>query len=108
MALSKALAMKFLVLVNLINREILNDKGHFVPKNGSSFKLYIKGDIQSFHFSYDRKNLTITWKYRTLQKKLNVKKTFNNVRSLTYDAEQNIAVTMCNEVRNELLKNKLN
>ena len=100
----QSLSQKFEVIVNFLNKEAFNGFGAITVIDKREFNLYRDGDNQLIKFHYSSGHLTITWRYKYLQKETIHEKQFNDVRNLSTLEQYKIANEMISEML--VVKNK--
>ncbi len=87
----KNLADKFSLVVSILNEAVYNGEGEVTPLSRRSFNLYREGSNQIINFHYSTGSLTITWKYKFLQKEVVHSKTFDEVRNVSLIEQKRMA-----------------
>ncbi|MBF2707197.1 hypothetical protein [Flavobacterium soyangense] len=85
---------KFKFILEILNSEIFDGEGEVYELHKRSFNLGATGQNQMINFEYGAGNLTITWKFKYLQKEIINKKVFLDVRNLSVFEQEKIAQTM--------------
>ncbi|MFT7250483.1 MAG: hypothetical protein ACI9FW_000194 [Flavobacterium sp.] len=89
-----ALHEKFKFVVRILNAEVFEGEGEIYELHKRSFNLGATGKNQLVNFEYGAGNLTITWKYKYLQKEVVNKKVFLDARNLSIFEQEKIARIM--------------
>lgn len=94
----QALADKFKFTVEVLNRYVYGGEATITPLDLRSFNLYKVGSNELIRFEYATGSLTITWRYKYMQKEVVHSRTFYEVRNLSLIAQERIAETVIKEM----------
>lgn len=103
----QTLSEKFAVIVHMINEAAFNGRGEITVLDKREFNLYEDGENQIIKFQYSTGHLTITWKYKCLQKEVVHQRQYNNVRNLSLIEQQRIGVNIIKEMGVVIAKHKI-
>ena len=92
------LAEKFEVVVGRLNEAAYGGMASVTVLDKRSFNLYHSGSNQIINFQYSTGHLTITWRYKVLQKEVVHSKQFTDVRNLSIIEQGFIADQMLEEM----------
>lgn len=96
--LGKTVDEKFKVIVNTINNAAFDGEGDVTYIDKNHFNLYPDTSNQIVEFLYSQGMLSITWKYKFLQKEMVYRRNLTNVRNLSLFEQQKIANAVIEEM----------
>lgn len=92
------LSEKFNIIVYALNDAAFNGMGSITIVDKRAFNIYREPSNQIITFQYSTGHLTITWRYKYLQKEVKHERQFNDVRNLSLFEQQRIADTMISDM----------
>lgn len=102
----KTLEEKFNVIVNSINNEAFDGEGDITYIDKNHFNLYPETSNQIVEFLYSQGMLSITWKYKYLQKEMVYRRNLNDVRNLSLLEQSKIANAIIGEMNLKIQDHK--
>ena len=102
----QSLAQRISRTVQIINDKAYNGMGDIIDMETRGFSLYQKGGDQIIRFQYETGELIITWRYLLYRLEIAHEKVFHNIRNLTLEQQENIAVTMIHEMEEVINSHK--
>ena len=94
----QSLAQKISRTVQVINDKVYNGMGDIIDLEKRSFSLYQKGGDQIIRFQYETGALIITWRYLLFHLEVAHEKVFQNIRNLSLEQQEKIAILMIQEM----------
>jgi|SRR6187431_2961016 len=94
----QSLAQKISRTVQVINDKVYNGMGDIIDQEKRSFSLYQKGGDQIIRFQYETGALIITWRYLLFHLEVAHEKVFHNIRNLSLEQQEKIAILMIHEM----------
>ena len=98
------LSTKFIIIVDLLNEVAFHNKGTVIKVDNKEFKLYGDGQNKIIYFLYGAGHLTVTWKYKYLQKEVVYKKALHNARNISDEEQEKFSNDLIIEM-SEIIKN---
>lgn len=92
------LDLHFKELVEILNNRVFNGEGEVTKIDKREFNLYQDGQNTIINFIYNSGILTITWKYKYLQKEVIHTKRYNNAINISKPDHRKIAENLVNEM----------
>lgn len=100
-------AEKFKFIVRKLNEVVYHGEGKVTVLDARTFNLYAQGSNQIIQFFYATGSLTITWKYKYLQKEVIHERNVNDARNLSVLSQERIAENLIKEMGEVVRKHQI-
>ena len=100
-------AEKFKFIVRKLNEVVYHGEGKVTVLDARTFNLYAQGSNQIIQFFYATGSLTITWKYKYLQKEVVHERNVNDARNLSVLSQERIAENLIKEMGEVVRKHQI-
>lgn len=100
-------AEKFKFIVRKLNEVVYHGEGTVTVLDARTFNLYAQGSNQIIQFFYATGSLTITWKYKYLQKEVIHERNVNDARNLSVISQERIAENLIKEMGEVVRKHQI-